>query len=124
MSTLIQKTPKSEYLTGILFIKDKLTGDTQDGISFNYRNPSSKEVDQIIEQQPIKGLQMDKKTNVIYTSAPLVFQGSYELDLEDQDRLKKVKKVLFDHKNSKKTDMRMKDIGDKTLYLGKLITLE
>lgn len=124
MSTLIQKTPRSEYLTGILFIKDKLTGETQDGIEFNYRNPSSKEVDQIIEQQPIKGLQMDKKTNVIYTSAPLVFKGSYELDLEDQDRLKKVKKVLFDHKNSKKTDMRMKNIGDKNLYLGKLITLE
>ena len=124
MSTLLQKTPRSEYLNGILFIKDKITGETQDGIAFNYRNPSNEEVDQIIEQQPIKGLQMDKQSNKIYTSAPLVFKGSYELDLEDQERTKKVKKVLFDHRNSKKTDMRMKDIGNKTLYLGKLITLE
>lgn len=124
MSTLIQKTPRSEYLEGTLFIKNKLTGETQPGISFKYRNPSGKEVDQIIENQPIKGMQMDKNSKKIYTSAPLVFKGSYEVDLEDEALTKKVKKVLFDHTNSKKTDMRMKDISNKTLYLGKLITLE
>ena len=121
MSTLVNKTPRSEYLEGKLFIKDKETGATGDPIPFFYRNYKT---DQSIEQQPLKGMQMDKKSNMIYTSAPLVFKGSYEVELEDQSNIRKIKKVNYDRKNSKKTDMRLRGVKDKTLYLGKIIILE
>ena len=124
MSTLIRKTPTSEYLNGKLFSKNKLTGELGEPIPFKYKNPNQEVVDQVMENQPIKGLQMDKLSNLIYTSHPSAFKGSYRVQLEDEDQTRKVKKVLYDRKNSKKTDMRLVGIKNKELYLGKLITLE
>jgi|LGOV01.1.fsa_nt_gb hypothetical protein len=124
MSLLTNKTPTSEYLNGKVFVKDKLTGTTSDPIPFKYKNPNQKEVDQVIENQPIKGLQMDKLSNLIYTSYQSTFKGSYDVQLEDEERTRKVKKVLYDRTNSKRTDMRLVGIKNKELYLGKLLTLE
>ena len=125
MGTLSMHTPQGEYLEGKLFKKDKLSGSTADGIPFFYRNPSEKEIDQIIENQPIKGLQMDKKSNIIYTSAPLTFAGSDEILLEDQGkRTRKVKRVIPDRTKSRRTDLRLRGVRNKDIHLGKFITLE
>jgi len=124
MSLLTNKTPTSEYLDGKLFSKNKRTGETGEPVPFKYKNPNQKEVDQVMENQPIKGLQMDKLSNLIYTSHPLTFKGSYDVQLEDEDRTRKVKKVLYDRTNSKRTDMRLVGVKNKELYLGKLLTLE
>ena len=61
---------------------------------------------------------------MIYTSEPFNFKGSFRLDLETETKTRKVKQVLFDYRNSRKSSMRLKGVADKTLYLGKLITLE
>lgn len=124
MGTLSMHTPRSEYLEGKWFKKDKEDGSTAAGIAFFYRNPNEKEVDQILETQPIKGMQMDKKSNIIYTSAPITFSGSDELELEDQGRKRKVKKIIPDRRNSARTDLRLKGVKNKDLHVGKFITLE
>ena len=124
MSTLTRKTPVGEYFEGFLSVKDKTDGSTDDPVHFYYRFPNEKEVNQILEIQPIKGLQMDKNSLIIYTSEPRKFSGSDELDLETEPRTRKVKKVLYDFRNSRRQSMRTKGTADKDLYLGKLITLE
>lgn len=124
MGTLSMHTPRSEYLEGKWYKKDKETSETSEGVAFLYRNPSDKEVDQVLENQPIKGIQMDKKSNIIYTSTPITFSGSDELELEDQGRKRKVKKVIFDRSKSARTDLRLRGVRNKDIHLGKFITLE
>lgn len=121
MSTLVRKTPRSEYLDGIRYLKDKNSGLFDSGVPFQYRNLTD---DEIAEYQPLKGFQLDKKTNIIYTSSPENFEGSCEVLLEDQSRKRIVTKVQFDRKNNKKTDMRLKNVKDKYSYLGKILILE
>ena len=121
MSTLIRKTPFSEYLEGFLFKVDKETGDFGEGIRFMYRNYLD---DENAEVQLIKGMQVDKVSNKIYTSDPISFDGGDEVDLEDQEFKRKVKLQRFDQKKSKRNDLRLKGVKDKHLFVGKIITLE
>ena len=124
MGTLVGKTPVGEYLNGTLRAKDKVDGIESDPIPIKYRFPDTGEVDQILENQPLKGLQMDKYAGIIYSSSPLEFKGSYELVLETERFPRKVKQVLYDHKNSRRNGLRLQNTKDKFRFLGKLITFE
>lgn len=124
MGELLGKTPVGEYLDGTNTAIDKVERTEGNPIPFKYRFPNQKEVDQIIENQPLKGLQMDKYSVIIYTSTPLQFRGSYEVLLETEKVKRKVKQVLYDHSNSRRSGLRLSGIANKDLVLGKLITFE
>jgi hypothetical protein len=123
MSTLMTKTPIKEVLNGVLYKSKKITGEKEDiGTPFKYRNFTE---DSITEQQPLKGMHMNKLSNVIYTSSPIKFSGSDVVRLEDQPNDRKVKFVDYDNKRSKETDRRLIGIGDeKFKFLSKIVYLE
>ena len=124
MGTLPGKIPIGEQLRGTVQPKQKIDGSTSSPIPISYRFPEQDEVNQILENQPIKGLQMDKFSGVFYTSSPVTIRGSYDLLLETEPRSRKTVQVFYDYRNTRRDTMRMKDVGDKDIFLGKLVTFE
>lgn len=124
MSTLTRKLQIGEYLQGYLKSIDIEENETSSRVPFFYRHPNKEEVDKILEKQNMKGFLIGKSISMIYTSEPLNFKHADVLELETESIDKKVMAIAFDHKKSRKTDMRLQGVRNKTLYLGKLITLE
>lgn len=123
--TLVRKPKANEYLNGQLFKINKETNEMSNSKDFNYRNPSEDEVDEILEVSPLPNMQIAKKSNVIYTSDPIKFSTSDKILLEDQgERKRNIKKIYYDRRKSKRTDMRLRGKSNKELHLGKMIILE
>lgn len=119
MGTLTNKTPANEYLTGFVKKKDKYENTYSKGKMFKYRNFSD---DQSTELESLSNMQQSHNTNIIYTSYPIDFSNSDLLVLEDQPNERKIKEIIYD--SNKKTDLRLKNVKNKTLYLGKIIYLK
>jgi outer membrane protein assembly factor BamB len=125
MSTL-QYTPVGEYLDGKLYKFNKETGVVaSEGVPFNYSNIK----DSKSEIQPIKGVMMGKRNNIIYSSSQYTFTNGDMLELEDQPGTKNRKRKVVNvdipsSKKRRKKDMRYKDLADKNLMAQKEIWLE
>jgi len=119
MGTLTQKTPQNEYLNGVWKEIDLNTGEIIQEEPFKYRN---NEMDSETEIEPLTGYLAGKLSNMIYTSAPISPKRGDRFELEDQPNERKAMRV--DPVRSKKTDLRLKNIKNKLLYLPKIITFE
>lgn len=119
MGTLVQKTPQNEFLNGVWHSVDLNTGEISESIAFKYRNYRQDTQEEI---QPMVGVQLQKVTNMIYTSSPITPKAGDRFDLEDQFNRRKAK--IIDPVRSKNSDLRMKNVRDRMRYLPKIITFE